>query len=154
MKTVTKKLAEPQERIANDDSKLHEVFGIGEVSHQGDLIIVCIETLPKSSRPRTNRQLADGDTQGSRHVMTRGDVFDADPEAVASLILKATTKAGCPCHVDPKYIGPVFVSPADPTSDDLDHPEHGNQGFPAGTVCAIVYQRNLDAEEREVRTRD
>jgi uncharacterized protein (UPF0335 family) len=36
----------------------------------------------------------------------------------------------------------------------LTHPEHGNHGFPAKTVCAVVYQRNLDAEEREARVRD
>jgi hypothetical protein len=142
------------ERIANDASKLHATFDPGDVSHQGDLIIVSIGTLPRSARPRKNRQLAEGDTQGSRHVLEHGEIFDADPEAVASLILKATEKAGCACRVDPRYIGPVFVAPAEPTPDDLTHPEHGNQGFPAGTVCAVVYQRNLDAEEREQRTRD
>lgn len=137
------------ERIVNDESKLHSQFAVGDVSHQGDLIIVCIVRLPKSARPRTNRQLADGNTQGSRHVVDRGEVFDADPGEVAGLI-RAATK----CNVQERYTGPVFVSPADPTADDLSHPEHGNQGFPAGTVCAVVFQRNLDAEQREARTAD
>ena len=39
-------------------------------------------------------------------------------------------------------------------NNDLTHPEHGNQGFSAGAVCAVVYQRNLDAEEREARVLD
>jgi len=119
------------------------------VSHQGDLILVAIAKLPKSAKPRKNRQLADGDTQGSRHVLERGEVFDCK----ASEVVKAI-KAATGCDVDKKYVGPVFRSPEEPTANDLTHPEHGNQGFPAGCVIAVVYQRNLDAEERERRTRD
>jgi hypothetical protein len=68
---------------------------------------------------------------------------------VADLIERATR-----VRVEQRYVGPVFVSPSTPTADDLTHPEHGNQGFPAGAVCAVVYQRNLDAEEREARVAD
>ena len=137
------------ERIVNDESQFLATFGDGDVSHQGDLIVVGIAALPRRAKRRDNRQLAEGTTQGSRHVLERGDLFDCDVNEVASAIRAATG-----CVVDTKYIGPVFVSPANPTADDLTHPEHGNQGFPAGQVCAIVYQRNLDAEERERRVRD
>lgn len=137
------------ERIVNDDSKFLASFGVGDVSHQGDLIIVGIEKLPVGAKVRKSRQLADGTTQGSRHVLERGEVYDCDAGEVAKAIKYATG-----CIVDAKYIGPVFVSPGNPTADDLTHPEHGNQGFPAGQVCAVVYQRNLDAEEREQRVRD
>lgn len=140
---------EPCERICNDDAKLHQAFEVGDVAHQGDIIIVRIGSLPKTAKPRKSRQLAEGDTQGSRHVLKRGKVFDADPQEVMELILKATKKT-----VETRYIGPVFVSPDDPTENDLDHPEHGNQGFPAKSVCAVVFQRNLDAEEREARVAD
>jgi len=58
------------------------------------------------------------------------------------------------CVVEPQYIGPVFVSPEKPTANDLMHPEHGPQGFPAGAVCAIVFQRSLDSEERAQRVID
>ena len=153
MATLTKRrkppIAEPQERIANDAPKLHATFEPGDVAHQGDLIIVCIHALPTSARPRKSRQLADGNTQGSRHVLERGDVYDADAKEVSAAIQAAT---GCP--VDLQYIGPVFVSPNEPTHSDLTHPEHGHQGFPAGAICAVVFQRNLDAEEREQRTQD
>lgn len=137
------------ERIVNDDSKFLATFGVGDVSHQGDLIIVGIAKLPVDAKVRKSRQLADGTTQGSRHVLERGEVYDCDAGKVAVAIKLATG-----CVVDEKCIGPVFVSPDNPTSDDLTHPEHGNQGFPAGQVCAVVYQRNLDAEEREQRVRD
>jgi hypothetical protein len=76
-------------------------------------------------------------------------VFDAEAAEVAILIEQVTG-----CQIGPQYIGPVFVSPKNPTCDDLTHPEHGNQGFPAGTVCAVVYQRSLDEEQREARVQD
>lgn len=146
-----------REGIVNDAPKLHEVFDIGQASHQGDLIFVRIDKLPASAKPRTNRQLAEGDTQGSRHVVEHGDIFDCDRREVSLMIEKATAKY---CHrpvgvyISEQYIGPVFVSPDAPTADDVTHPEHGNQGFPAGSICATVFQRNLDAEEREAVARD
>ena len=146
---VAVETARQRERICNDASKLHEVFEVGDVAHQGDLIVVRIASLPQSATPRANRQLADGSTQGSRHVLERGAVFNANADEVAALIRHATK-----VRVEARYVGPVFVSPEAPTADDLSHPEHGNQGFPAGAVCAVVYQRNLDAEEREARVAD
>lgn len=151
MKTLTKKqAAAPAESIANDAPKLHEVFEVGEAAHQGDLIIVRIASVPKSARPRKDRQLALGNTQGSRHILERGEVFDADAAEVSRMIEQATGKT-----ITADYIGPVFVSPDAPTENDLTHPEHGNHGFPAGAVCAVVYQRNFDTErQREVVARD
>lgn len=138
------------EPIVNDEPKLLELFGTGTVSHQGDLIIVGITRLPKTRKLRQSLQLADGNTQGSRHILRDGiDVFDCDRAEVAKAILKSTK-----CTVAEQYIGPVFVSPDQPTKNDLAHPEHGNQGFAACSICAVVYQRNLDAEEIEQRTRD
>lgn len=145
-----RKDAPKQERICNNDPKLHSIFEPGSVSHQGDLMIVAISQMPRSAKPRTNRQLAEGDTQGSRHVMSRGEVYDADRNELRAAIKNATG-----VDVNVEYIAPViFVSPAEPTEHDLTHPEHGHQGFPAGSICAVVYQRNLDAEEREARVRD
>ena len=135
--------------MVNDVPKLLSAFATGDVSHQGDIMIVGIASLPKSAKPRDNRQLADGTTQGSRHVLDRGDVYDCASDDVVAAIAAATG-----CMVDPDYVGPVFVSPVDPTENDLTHPEHGNQGFPACQVCAVVYQRTVDAEQRIQRLRD
>ena len=148
VKTVQRKRTW-REVIVNDEAKLHATFEPGDVAHQGDLMIVAIGTLPASARPRANRQLTEGNTQGSRHILERGDVYDADKDEVASLLKKATG-----CDVPLELIGPVFVSSEAPTADDLSHPEHGSQGFPIGTICAVVYQRNLDAEQRAVRSQD
>lgn len=146
----SQKLPSPSaEAIVNNQPRLLESFEVGDVAHQGDLTIIRIASLPATAKPRADRQLAEGSTQGSRHILERGDVFDASPGEVARLIRQATK-----CEVDARYVGPVFRSPPAPTPNDLTHPEHGHQGFPAGAVCAVVYQRNLDSEEREQRTQD
>lgn len=138
-----------REATVTDAPKLHATFEAGDVAHQGDLIIVALSRLPESAVPRVSRQLADGNSQGSRHMLERGEVYTASAPEVAYMILAVTG-----CTVAHGYIGPVFVSPATPTENDLTHPEHGNQGFPPRTVCAVVYQRSLDAEQREARMRD
>ena len=138
--------AATSEAIVNDAPKLHESFEVGDAAHQGDVIIVRIARLPHSAKPRRHRQVAPGNTPGSRHVLRRGKLFDCDAKEVANQIRSATG-----CNVEAQYIGPVFVSPPKPTADDLTHPEHGNQGFPAGAVCAVVFQRSWDAELKEAR---
>ena|ERR1700730_14395153 len=147
--TTKKKRKNKPETIINNAPKLHASFEVGDVAHQGDLIIVRIHSLPPSAKPRADRQLAEGATQGSRHLVVRGEVFDCDPAQAAAAIKNATGS-----YISPNYLGPVFVSPAVPTENDLTHPEHGNQGFPAHAVCAVVYQRNLDVEQREARVLD
>ena len=149
-KALTVGVSGAPEAIINDDPKMHIAFGVGDVSHQGDLIVVGISRLPDHKQSRGTQQLADGETQGSRHILRTGiAIYDCDKDEVARLIKEATG-----CEVSSQYIGPVFSSPSDPTENDLSHPEHGNQGFPASTICAVVYQRNLDAEEQEQRVRD
>lgn len=147
------------ESIINDEPKLLETFGTGMVSHQGDLIIVGIGRLPTSAKVRNNRQLADGNTQGSRHVLVTGAIYDCDPLEVISLIkeacpkcdIKANTEKGRGENSIVEYIGPVFIGTG---TIDLEHPEHGDQGFPEGQVCAVVYQRTLDSEDKIRRVRD
>lgn len=142
--------APPAESMVNNTPRTFTDadFPVGTVSHQGDLILVRIAALPPSAKPRTNRQLADGDTQGSRHVVERGDVFDANAEDVVKAI-----KAVCP-KSDPqsRYVGPLFRT-VDGEAD-LIHPEHGHHLYRGDMVVACYYQRNQDAEEREQRTRD
>ena len=138
------------EPVFNDAAKYNATFCAWDVTHQGDLIFVGLHSLPTRRKPHPTQQLADGDTQGSRHILRDGiAVYDCDTAQTMAAIKKATGT-----DVGSQYIGPVFVSPENPTEDDVAHPEHGNQGFPAGCVVAVVYQRNLDAEEIEQRTRD
>lgn len=149
-KTRTKSPAPVPESIVNDAPRTFtdSDFPVGTAAHQGDLILVRIVELPQSVKTRANRQLADGTTQGSRHVVKRGEVFDADPVEVAKAI-----KAVCPkASVEARYVGPVFRTIRGKA--DLTHPEHGNHLYREDMVIATVFQRNLDAEEREHRTVD
>lgn len=122
---------------------------VGSGAHQGDLILVRIEAVPASAKPRTQRQMALGNTQGSRHILEGGQPFDCEPSEVAEAIRKVCPKADT---LDAKYVGPVFL-----TDDNtaLRHPEHGHHCYPeAGMAVAVVYQKNLDALQREQRTQD
>lgn len=135
------------ERIVNNDPRTfgdHD-FDIGTVSHQGDLILVRIAKLPKSVKPRASRQLAEGNTQGSRHILIGGEAFDC----VASKITKEISKVCKGVSVDARYVGPVFTTPA-----TIEHPEHGHQTFNFTGVVACVYQRNMDQLQRERRVLD
>ena len=119
-------------------NRQHPAWAPGDVAHQGDLIFVGLAGVPAYAKPRSNRQLAEGETRGSKHVVDGGAVYDLVKPADAGL--KGIGEA---------YIGPVFVGPCVVT-----HPQHQHHEFPEGSVVCVVYQRNLDAEEREVRARD
>lgn len=151
MKNVTRAMPiidqEVRESIVNDDPRTHSAWAVPEVAYQGDVIFVAIATLPKSAKPRKNRQLAEGDTQGSRHVLKGGRCYTCEAAEVVNLI-----KAATGLQVDAKYIGPVFTTPC-----EVDHPEHGDHVWPKSIgkqVVAVVFQRNLDAEENEQRVQD
>lgn len=139
MKTLLQQ-TEVTETIVNNEQRHFGDFPVGTVSHQGDVILVSIVGLPANAKVRQNRQVADGNTQGSRHILDGGDIYDGDTQ---NLIADATGQV-----IDRKYLGPVF------RGGELTHPEHGNQSFPADCTIAVVYQRNLDAEEREQRVID
>lgn len=133
------------EGLVNNAPKLVPV-GVGDGAVQGDIYFLCIAEngkLPKSCKPRAERQLASGSGTGARHVAERGEVFDADAAEVAEIILKMTKQT-----IPVEFIGPVYKSPADPTENDITHPEHGNQGFPAGCVMVTYHQRTTDNEEK------
>lgn len=151
MKTTVKTASQtplevPLQEQSGPIVRTHQTWAPGDVAHQGDLIFVCIPEIPLSRKSRQERQLVNGSTTGSRHVLDGGSVHDCDPREVADAISKATNGK---MIVQERYIGPVFSGPATVT-----HPQHQNQAFPAGTVTACVFQRNLDAEEREVRAQD
>lgn len=133
------------EKVVNDETRVFTEadFPVGTVSHQGDIILVRIAKMPKTAKPRSSQQLADGNTMGSRHI-AKGQVFECKPAEVAKLISEVCPKA----KVQEYLIGPVFLG------CNLEHEEHGNQVFPEGSVIATVFQRTLESEEREARVKD
>lgn len=156
MATMTKTNRKPKaksapkaESIVNDAPRqfTDASWPVGSAAHQGDVILVRIESLPSGAKPRANRQVAEGDTQGSRHILDGGSIYDVPAKSVAKAV-----KSACPkSDVGEQYCGPVFVTDE---STALRHPEHGDHEYEAGMCVAVVFQRNLDAELREVRSRD
>ena len=123
---------------------VHSTWEKGDSCHQGDLILVCVGSLPKSAKKRENRQLAEGDTRGSKHHLIGGTVYAAAAAECASLVKAATGAA-----VEPMYTGLCFAG-----KSELLHPEHQHQHFPDHACTIVVHQRNLDSEERAVRAMD
>lgn len=124
-------------------ARKYETWSVGDCTMQGDLIFVAIPK-PDGLRPRANPQLADGNTTGSRHVVTRGECYDADPAMIVKAIKGATGRS-----VEPAYVGPVCGP-----SCYVSHPQHQHKDFAGDCYTAVVFQRNLDAEERAARARD
>src|ERR1700743_3084336 len=112
----------------------HDVWTAGKKSPQGDLPLVAVSALPKSAKSRKDRQLAEGSTRGSRHMVEGGEVYDADAGELSKMLKK---DAGI--EVDPKYIGPIFSGEC-----TITHPQHAHQKFPAHECTVVVFQRNLD----------
>lgn len=130
--------------VANNAPQTFEDFAVGTVTHQGDLILLAINK-PKQLKVRKNLQLAEGNTQGSRHVLVAGSkCYDGDVAELQQLI-KAATGA----DVEAQYIGPVFE-----LNTTLEHPEHGAKTWQCDGWAVVVFQRNQDALERAARVQD
>ena len=121
----------------------HDAWMAGDRAPQGDLILISLKALPKSAKPREDRQMAEGNTRGARHFVQGGKVWEADKDELAQIL----TSMGI--TVDKKYIGPVFSGAC-----TLTHPKHAHQIFPEHGATVVIYQRNLDAEEKEQRRLD
>ncbi len=143
--TPTKTRKAVSRQTQGDAPVSHPAWATGDTTPQGDLIFVALPGMPKSAKARKNRQLAEGETKGSRHIAEGGVIHDADKAELRKMIQKATG-----ADIAETYIGPIFTGNVTVT-----HPEHVHQSFPAIEGCtAVVYQRNLTAEEVEVRQQD
>jgi hypothetical protein len=115
------------EAIKNDDcQQFPEAANVGDYWRQGDIYIVKLEdSFTKAGKPTNERQLAPGNTQGSRHIVEgEAKVFERDGDALT---------------------GPVVVS----RGCTVTHPEHGDVKLPAG-VYGITYQRAYAEELKRV----
>jgi hypothetical protein len=135
--TALRRVQEVAERIRNDEVATVGTVSAGDVVRQGDLYLVALAKLPERRQPTTNRQLAPGTSQGSRHVL-HGlcEVFIVEPDDVLPLIAAALQPAAVDLHAE--LVGPVFRNLEEVT---ITHPEHGDRVLPAGEVFATIYQR-------------
>jgi hypothetical protein len=115
-------------QTANDSLVVITDPVVGTPVAQGDLNLWWLAELPKSAVPAAvNAQLAPGTTRGSRHCIKAEDLLYVEFYRLDNATV---------LH------GPVlkFTQPV-----TIEHPEHGNQLWPAGIV-AITYQRLHAAE--------
>jgi hypothetical protein len=150
--TAEKALSKVQrraERIRNDEIAVVGTVSKGDVVRQGDLYLVALGAeMQIALRPTSDRQLAPGSTQGSRHVLDGPcEVFSASPADVLPLIVAALAPAKTELYAE--LVGPVFRTLGETT---VTHPEHGDRVLPAGECFAVVYQRQHAQQVR--RTQD
>jgi len=131
-----------------------DTFPIGRCAHQGDLTFIRVPALPTSATARDDRQLAEGSTAGSRHVVEAGRVFTVNPAEAA-----AAAKAATGLDIDPEYLGAAFATDAVTGTAIVSHPEHAWYEFTAegageAMFFIVKHQRNVDAEGRIARARD
>ena len=139
--TTVKKSAE---QIRNDETQSVGTVSPGDVIRQGDLYLVALDNLDGiEATPISDRQLAPGNTQGSRHVIAgQAELLKASsPDAVAARINTLVRDA----RVEPALVGPLVLAGA---GCELTHPEHGNFRLPEGECFAVVYQRAFAEEVR------
>jgi hypothetical protein len=113
----------------------------GQKGHQGDVYCHPVTSRPTAwSRATPGRQVAVGDTVGSRHVADGEDISVYWP------VSQDTAMAECPIpgfaeklggpEIARQCLGPIVVARKEWT---LVHPEHAHHVFPAGTYL-ITYQ--------------
>lgn len=124
------------EQIKNDAMQFFpEAASVGDYVRQGDVYITLLKSIPRGSLAVKNPplQLAEGNTQGSRHCL-------ASAEGVTAYRLKEPTE----------YDGPILKLDC---PNVIAHPEHGDWTLPPG-VYGITYQRTVDSENRIRRVLD
>lgn len=140
-------LVRAHEAILRDEHERVEL-GIGDAYPQGDVIFARVDKAPKKAKPYAGRQLAPGDTQGSRHV-AEGDVELYTPNEDAALKTLHRLFPKTRSH-EVQFLGPIVQASGDWTAT---HPEHGDRTFPPG-VYQVIYQRSYAAYEQEIRRQE
>ena len=165
------------ESIKNDDHATIETMSPGDVVRQGDIYIVNVGDHVTSTRaPYPGYQLADGETQGSRHVVTslveisevkmaadsslkpklvRCNIETRSWVALPTLLVTDTIRAAyvlaklIPAAAKhEQFFGPTIHATHPFT---VTHPEHGDRTLPAGNYL-VTYQRTWANQIR--RTQD
>ena len=111
-------------QLCDADTKYVRAISSGQAVRQGDVYLERIESAPEGWAETSERQLAPGTSQGSRHVA----------EGQVRVLVG---------HDPGPLQGPVIVARARWT---LRHPEHADVSMPAGTY-RVTYQRDHAAEE-------
>jgi len=145
---MIKELVQEVKDSVNFSRKEDEFIGnpsMGDNTRQGDLYIVFIprDAIGASAKRTENRQLAEGNTQGSRHIM-EGDVEIYTDHGITGDYIKqiSNTRNDIPNDL----VGPAIVFKGE--SNRLSHPEHGHKIIPGDLCGVVVYQSTLSGNLR------
>lgn len=129
VKTVTEAMSAIEEAAECGDpcERFARTMPLEAIAHQGDIYVQRVAEDWPRGKPISERQLAPGNTKGSRHVVRAGEGVELFESGVTQAPL----------------IGPVAVAPG---RWHIDHPEHGTWSLPGGTY-RVGYQRDFEREE-------
>lgn len=127
-----RQVAEATESTELQDTRFLDTIEVGEFARQGDLYIERIKTMPKGCKLTTDKQLAPGTTQGSRHVVEGAEVMRHPQQGQ---IERRGAKHYC--------YGPVIEAKDYAT---VTHPEHAHISIPAG-----IYQISYQVDTQQMR---
>ena len=122
--------AEAKKGMENSTRK-NEKMKVGDIAQQGDVYIFRVADDHPHGPKTNNRQLAEGSTQGSRHIA------EGTGEIYLPTVPPPNAKPGA-------LLGPVVIEKKAWT---LTHPEHPHHEFGAGTF-AIVHQMDAITRQR------
>ena len=132
------------EEIKNGEPRTLEIVEPGDVTRQGDLYIIRLEApLPRHVRWE-GRQLALGNTQGSRHI-AEGDCECYQPDR--NTVNMALHKLIPPTVGYEHFIGPCIDAKGPLT---VAHPEHADVTLPPGTYLVTTQRVWADALTRTI----
>jgi hypothetical protein len=141
MKTMTadkafQSVRRSAEKIQSDAHETVAVVSSGDVVRQGDVYLIALDVAPKKAAAFVGRQLAPGETQGSRHFAEGDCELYRPDEAEATQILARLIPE---TNGERQFFGPVIRAHG---AVEITHPEHGNRTLPGdGQVYLVTYQR-------------
>ncbi len=131
MTTATQVFEQIQQHAESNksDRTIYIAPEIGQYTPQGDVNFLVLDKLPADAiASKPERQLAPGTTRGSRHC-------------IADRCMKTTDFYQ---HRNPNPLqGAILVAKSEL---EIEHPEHANLVFPAGTILAVGFQRQYADE--------
>ncbi len=119
-----------------DDSTIRitpEMIRVGRFASQGDVNFIFLDHIPEGTIPaKPVSQLAPGNTIGSRHCIKLEHLAHVDffvfpsPNPLQGPVLRFNRET------------------------EIEHPEHGNHIYPAGTIVAVTFQRKHAEELKRI----
>lgn len=136
------RVASAAEQIRNDERRVVEVMSPGDNVRQGDIYITFLDREPRVIGPHESRQLAEGNTQGSRHTV-EGDceVLQVDGAEALEILHRLVPDS----RNFEQFVGPMIRAPK---GCEVPHPEHAHYSLPPGSHLVTIQRAHADVVRR------